>query len=170
MPETGLQIRLTLPCDWERASLPRHDLEALWGEALLILRVVNQMEAPAPREGEADAHTARLEAKLDLALHLLARSLQGRHVLPPTQPITLWAEGGSLGTGQGWQPGDEVVLRLYLSAALALPLKLAATAVASPPGEGRLQWLAMPEAVKEAWEQWLFRQHRRMVQGQRGQK
>ena len=65
MAETGLRIPMTLPCGWERRSLARHELENLWGEALMILRVINQMEAHAPREGEADAALARLEAKVD---------------------------------------------------------------------------------------------------------
>ena len=65
MTETGLRIPMTLPCGWERRSLARHELENLWGEALMILRVINQMEAHAPREGEADAALARLEAKVD---------------------------------------------------------------------------------------------------------
>jgi hypothetical protein len=170
MAETGLQVRLTLPFDCERRSLPHYAQEALWAEGLMILRVINQMEAQAPREGEVEAPVARLEAKLDLVLHLLALSLQAAHVPPPAAEITLWAEGCTLATESAWQPGDAIVLSLYLSPALALPLKLAATVIAQGNGELHAHWRAMPEAVQETWEQWLFRQHRRMVQGQRGQK
>lgn len=170
MPETGLQVCLTLPYDWERRSLPQDALEALWEQGLMILRVINPMQAHGPREGDLDAPTARLEAKLDLALHLLALNLLGAHAPPPPAWITLWSEGCALGTELALQPGDEIVLNLYLSPALALPLKLAATIMAQGHGELQAHWIAMPEAVRESWEQWLFRQHRRMVQGRRGQK
>ena len=170
MTETGLHIPMTLPFGWERRSLARHELENLWGEALMILRVINQMVAHAPREGEADAALARLEAKVDLALHLLALNLHGRHVQSRSARITLGAEGCTLSTDPALPPGDEIVLGLYLSPALALPLKLAASVMASADGDTRVEWIDMPDAVKEAWEQWLFRQHRRKVQEQRGQK
>ncbi len=170
MAETGLQVRLTLPFDCERCSLTQYAQEALWAQGLKILRVINQMQAQAPREGEVEAPVARLEAKMDLVLHLLALSLQAAHAPPPPAEITLWAEGFALATASAWQPGDAIVLSLYLSPALALPLKLAATVIAQENGELRAHWPAMPEAVQETWEQWLFRQHRRMVQGQRSHK
>lgn len=169
VPESGLQVALTLPCAWERRSLAGLELEALWSEALMLLRVVNLIDGHAPREGEGEAATARLEAKLDLALHLLALSLHGRQA-PHQVRIVLAADGCTLDTGQALQPGDEIVLGLHLTPALALPLKLAATVYTSSPGETGAHWIAMPETVREAWEQWLFRQHRRMVQEQRGRK
>ncbi|MGQ9684906.1 MAG: PilZ domain-containing protein [Thiobacillaceae bacterium] len=161
---------MTLPCAWERRSPAGLELEALWAEALMILRVVNLIDGHAPREGEAEAATARLEAKLDLALHLLALSLYGRQDPPRQARIELAADGCTLDTGQALQPGDEIVLGLHLTPALALPLKLAATVYASSASETRVHWIAMPEAVRASWEQWLFRQHRRMVQEQRGRK
>ncbi len=170
VPEAGLQVSVTLPYALQRLSLPPYELEALWGQGLMILRVVNQLEAHAPREGDLEPAVARLEAKLDLALHLLAHSLHGQHTAGRPAPITLGAEACSLATDQALQAGDEIVLGLYLSPALALPLKLAATVMSSAHGDIRAQWIAMPEAVREVWEQWLFRQHRRMVQERRGQK
>lgn len=170
MPETGLHIPMTLPRSWERRSLARHELENLWSEAQLILRVINQMEAHAPREADVDVPLSRLEAKLDLALHLLSLGLHGRHAPPEPARITLWAEGCTLGTDRALQPGEEIVLSLHLSPALALPLKLAASVTGLSNGEVRAAWIAMPEAVLEAWEQWLFRCHRRRVQEQRGAK
>lgn len=170
MPENGLHVPMTLPCGWERRSLTPQELESLWGEALMILRVINQMEAPAGREGDVETPAARLEAKLDLALHLLALSIHGQQPRPHPARITLWAEGCLLGTDQPLQTGDEIVLGLYLSTTMSLPLKLAASVMASGNAESQVDWIAMPESVQEAWERWLFRQHRRMVQGQRGLK
>lgn len=170
VPESGLQVAMTLPCAWERRSLAGLELEALWSEALMLLRVVNLIDGHMPREGEGEAATARLEAKLDLALHLLAHSLHGRQAPARRVRIELAADGCTLDTGLALQPGDEIVLDLHLTPALALPLKLAAAVYASAPGETRAHWIAMPEAVSEAWEQWLFRQHRRRVQEQRGRK
>ncbi len=170
MAETGLHIPMTLPWAWERRSLARHELESLWGEAQLILRVINQMEAHAPRETDAEAPIARLEAKLDLALHLLSLSLQGGQSPPQPARITLRAEGCTLGTDLALQPGDEIVLSLHLSPALTVPLKLGAAVTEFAKGEMRADWIAMPDAIREAWEQWLFRQHRRRVQAQRGQR
>lgn len=170
MSEIGLRVPLTLPLAWERRKFSAQELEGLWGEALLVLRVINLIEAPAAREGEVDTPMARVEAKLDLALNLLALGFHDQHPRPQPRPVTLWAEGCSLGTAQDVQPGEAMVIALYLATTLALPLKLAASVVATHDGETELHWLAMPEAVQTGWEQWLFRQHRRMVQGQRGQK
>lgn len=170
MSEQALRIPLTLPYGWEYSSLGPHALASLWHEGQLVLRVVNQMEVQSLHEGEGDAATARLEAKLDLALHLLAQTVQGDRAYPAAAQITLWSDGCALPADPAWQAGDQIVLSLYLYSPLALPLKMAASVSASIAGQAELRWTDMSEAALEAWEQWLFRQHRRRVQAQRGQR
>lgn len=170
MPETGLSIHETLPYRWEHRRLSDHDLDGLWWEGLMILRVINHMESQPVREGEADAALVRLEAKLDLALYLLARTLPDGQVSPSPERITLRAEGCALGADPSLRPGDEIVLSLLLPHALPLALKLPASVTTASAGQVDVRWNGMPEAVVEAWEQWLFRRHRRRVQEQRGAK
>lgn len=167
MPDEGLQIDLTLPWTCERYDLASLSQPGHWQQTLLLLRVLNLMPSHAPREMGAEAATARLEAKLDLALHLLARVVGSGSPWPSPAPITLSAEGcrGRL-TSPG-QTGESCLVKLYPDPSLALALDLPAQVATSAGGLTTLRWLDMPEAVREAWEQWLFRQHRRAVQGQR---
>ncbi len=167
MSQDGLKISLRLPCrlvaeEGQATSGP----EALWQRALLVLQVLNQMEGHPAREPQTEAGLTRLEAKLDLTLHLLAQTL---HPDPPPAParLSLSATGCMLKGDTTWPPGTELRLALHPSPALPLPLELPCTVTLAASGRLELQWRQMPEAVQEAWEQWLFRQHRRWVQGQR---
>ncbi len=161
MSEDRLHVDLDLPCAVERHSA--HGLDALWQEGLLSLRVMNLMEGHVGHEGEAEHGLGRLEAKLDLVLYLLARNLHHQRPPPPPMSVTLWAGGFALQNTEVWRPGDEVLLTLYPSAALPLPLVLPATVVGAGADGLRAEWPDMPKPLLEAWEQWLFRQHRRTV-------
>lgn len=161
MPEDRLHVRLDLPCAVERHGA--HGQETLWQEGLLSLRVMNLMEGHVGHEGEVEHGLGRLEAKLDLALHLLARNLHNQHPLPPPTTVTLWAGGFALHTVEDWRSGEAVLLTLYPSAALPLPLVLPATIIGLDADGLRAEWPDMPEPLAEVWEQWLFRQHRRTV-------
>lgn len=167
MPDAGLQVELSLPWACERRDLSAAERSLHWQQSLLLLRVLNLLQPHTPRETSAEALTARLEAKLDLALHLLARVLDSDSPASTATPITLSAEGCRLPANSALQTGGSCLVRLYPEPSLVLSLTLPAV-VTQPVGVvAELAWLDMPEAVREAWEQWLFRQHRRAVQVQR---
>lgn len=165
MSDDSLHLSLILPWSWAPHALTAHAVDDLWHEALLILRVANQMQGHIPREGETEGPSARLEAKLDLALHLLARSVHAAR--PQPAAITLWAEGCDFAAAAKETAGVQGVLTLYPSSALPLPLHLPAQLTEATTAGLQAHWVGMAEAVTEAWEQWLFRQHRRSIQGRR---
>lgn len=167
MLDEGLQVELCLPWTCERRDLTPPGRVELWVQNLLILRVLNLTPPHAPREAAAEAAVARLEAKLDLCLHLLARVIGGDTPAPVPAAIILSAEGCRAGVAETMQTGEHCLIRFRPDQALALPLDLPAVVVSQSGTVTTLRWLDMPEPVREAWEQWLFRQHRRAVQVQR---
>lgn len=166
MADDGLSVTLDLPCDLTRLEAAGAALDDLLWQDLLVLRVVNQMEGQAAREGEADSQPDRLEAKLDLALNLLARSLGGGGVAPMRR-ITLNAGGFTLLAGQDFRVDEQLLLRIQLSPALPLPLLMPARVGASGADSLRAEWIELPDALRETWTQWLFRRHRRQVHARR---
>lgn len=167
MTDAGLQVELRLPWVCQRRGLTLQAHAELWEQNLLLLRVLNLMPPHTPHEVDAEASTARLEAKLDLALHLLARVLGGDTPAPAPATITLSAEGCRGTIAEPLQTGEHCLVKLRPDPALALPLDLPAVVVSQAGAFTTLRWLDMPAPVQEAWEQWLFRQHRRAVQAQR---
>lgn len=167
MSDQGLQVELSLPWTCARGDLSRQAQATHWQQTLLLLRVLNLMQPNAPREMGAEASAARLEAKLDLALHLIARVLGGGKPAPAPAAITLSAEGCRGLVTEPLQTGETCLVQLYPEPSLALPLDLPAVVVSQAGALTALRWLDMPAPVQEAWEQWLFRQHRRAVQVQR---
>lgn len=164
MPDEGLQVELCLPWACERRDLTPPARVEQWVQNLLLLRVLNLTPPHAPREAAAEAAVARLEAKLDLSLHLLARVLGGDSPVPAPAAIILSSEGCRASVAETLQTGEHCLVRFRPDPALALPLDLPAVAVSQAGALTTLRWLDMPEPVREAWEQWLFRQHRRAVQ------
>lgn len=168
--EQTLQLTLDLPHRWERLSLPAQAVDGLWQHDLRVLRVLNETETHAHREAEAQPGRERLEAKLDLALHLLAQALYGGQTPPPPRAISLSAAGAELASTEALHMGEHLVITLYLSSTLALPVRMPAEVVEAGPQRFTVRWSGMPEACLDAWEQWLFRQHRRHVHEQRSQR
>lgn len=170
-----LQVRLSLPCAWQPRSLDAPDLDSLWHEARLLLLLAQHGEAPGNRDPERAGHSehaqARLEAKLDLAMHLLARSLGLEQPATPALELLLRHDGLTLPPGLatvpdqpgccllGQRPGPEQTL--------PLPLSLPARVTRLDAAGARMHWLAMPLDLEELWSQWLFRQHRRAIQARR---
>lgn len=170
-----LQVRLSLPCAWRPQALDAADLDNLWHEARLLLLLAQHGEAPGNRDpdrtGYSERAQARLEAKLDLAMHLLARSLGLAQPATPPVDLILRHAGLTLPPGLatvpdqpgccllGQRPGPEQ--------ALPLPLCLPARVTRLDDAGAQVRWLAMPADLEELWSQWLFRQHRRAIQARR---
>ncbi|MCS6786909.1 MAG: PilZ domain-containing protein [Thiobacillaceae bacterium] len=166
MSTAGLCMDLVLPWSWRPLAAGQSD--RLWAHTGRLLRVVNLSEGQTVRELATDAAHARLEAKLDLLLTLLAETLQPT-VAPTSATLSLSTDGCSLPLQGNWQAGDGGVLQLYLAPALALPAQLPSRIRGLDQGRAQLHWPDMPAEVREQWEQWLFRQHRRSVQEHRRQ-
>lgn len=174
---SSLTYTAELPLAWHEQAPPSPATLALWRHAnLALLRGLATMESFVPPESEApaDAATAkaleRVEAKLDLALGLLARLLAERGELPPALPVTLgtsrvsWRVAGLAELA----PGSELLLQLYLSPRLPEPLRLWARVGQVQPGGAETLYEAELLERDVEFDEWLtrtlFRYHRRALQ------
>ncbi|HRH80057.1 MAG TPA: PilZ domain-containing protein [Thiobacillaceae bacterium] len=162
-----LEIELDLPFVWQPAQPDTAEAETLWQEAQLLLRVIQGLDSPPPRE--ADRETAfsrgleRLEAKLDLVLHLMARDPRAAPPGLATRRLTLYTQGLRCMGEPTWRTGDTGLCVLRPSPALPLPIRIPARLDATDAQGCSIRWPDMPDTVAEPWSQWLFRQHRRAV-------
>lgn len=165
-----------LACDLDAAVLWRpmpedpgaHD--AMAREALLLLTALNQLEAAHDGELPAAAEQRRLdriEAKLDLALYLLARVVRPSTPTPPraihlTPAEAVWSEHAP--------PLEGTRLSVEFSPASILPLTLCLPAIAlrAPVGQARARFEALPEVLREALYQFVFRRHRQAIRARGG--
>ncbi len=162
-----LGVELSLPFRWERGAPEGRALDALLHGSRLLLNAVGIMEAQPPREAEAEKWAERLDAKMDLILHLLAMSLTRDRPPPAPTALRLTAEGASWPeAGTPPAPGEALVLALHI-AALPLPLRLPARVTGVEGGRVEVRFTNLGEDIGDAWQQWLFRQHRRAVHAAR---
>lgn len=161
MTETGLCYEGTLPVQWHPlGSADTRDVER---EALLLLTAINQMEAAHELEGTGDQRRLdRLEAKLDLALYLLARSLESGAIATPVA-VRLTPGGIQWQENRQPLPGSSLLLELRLSSALPLPLRLPAMAREADGDWAGADFHNLPEALAEALYQFIFRHHRQAI-------
>lgn len=167
----GISYHASLPLDWQ----PSADIAAAtlvnWRQAnLTLLQALATLEAVAPEKEATESEQAiqktieRLEAKLDIALDLLARLLTEHTPIPPEVPVILGI--GSI----EWQVQDETLapetllqLRLYLSPRLPQPLRFLARVVAVTGRQCRAELLNIDEELEEWLTRTLFRYHRRAL-------
>jgi hypothetical protein len=164
----GLLCESRMPLVWREARPEEGTRQAMMREATLLLTAINQMEGGHETEpGTDNRRLDRLEAKLDLALHLLARALE------PTAP------GGSISVSLGaeevaWEDahppaeGVALVLQLRPSEALPLTLELPAIARAPLPGQARAALAGLSESLNDALVQFVFRRHRQAIRARVG--
>lgn len=148
---------------WRESILEEATLQTIMREAALLLTAINQMESSHELETTVDNRRLdRLEAKLDLALHLLARALEPAE--PPTvHLVKLSAEGAEWEDPTPPEEGKALVLELHPSEALPLALKLPAVALAPKPGIVRVRWTGLSETLNDALVQFVFRRHRQAI-------
>lgn len=157
-----------MPLAWRQMQASADERAAMLHEATLLLTAINQIEGGHESEaGPENRRLERLEAKLDLALHLLARVLAGDSPGSP-RATRLWA--GGLDWEDVAPPGEGTPLLLELrpSPALPLTLRLPARALAPLAGRGRAHFEALPEALADALVQLVFRRHRKAIRARAG--
>lgn len=162
-----LEIGLDLPFAWQPARPDAAETETLWQEAQLLLRVIQGLDSPPPRDADREAALnrglERLEAKLDLVLHLMARDPRAAPPGLATRRLTLSAQGLRCSGQATWQTGETGLCVLRPSPTLPLPIRFPARLDATDAQGCSIRWPDMPDTVAEPWSQWLFRQHRRAV-------
>lgn len=165
-----LRVESFLPIAWEKQAMDPQILAALRKGAQLLMHAFNLMDVvPLYESSDSEnAHAQRLDAKVDLMLHLLAQSLQGSRPLPASVNVELGPEIVSwqeMGTAPA--VGDTVVLALYLNPGLPLPVRLPAHITACANGRVTARLAELGDDLEEFWQQWVFRQHRRDIHAHR---
>lgn len=165
----GLQWEGPMPLTWHDGEPNPAQRQVMLREAALLLAAVNQLEAG--RETDATSpdnrRLDRLEAKLDLALHLLARVLEPQ-AASGARTVRLGAETLAWDDDAPPAAGQPLVLRLRPSDQLPLTLELPAVAQAPERGQARARFLALPEDLADALTQFVFRRHRQAIRARSG--
>jgi hypothetical protein len=166
----GLLCECRMPLVWREATPDESAREVMMREAALLLAAINQMEGSHELESAGAGESRRLErmeAKLDLALHLLARALDTAPS-PPGHAIKLGAEGAEWDDDAPPLEGTALVLELRPSESLPLTLKLPAVALAPMPGLARVRLAELTDALNDALMQFVFRRHRQAIRARAG--
>lgn len=158
-----------MPLAWHPASLDENARQRLMREAALLLAALNQMESSRELDvgGSENRRLDRLEAKLDLALHLLAHSLEPGPA-PTARNVLLSPQGVEWNDEQAPAAGTPLILELRPSEHLPLTLSLPAVALDPLPGLARARLENLAEALDDALHQFVFRRHRQAIRARAG--
>jgi hypothetical protein len=157
MTDSGLIVETTLPFSWQPGGLTPAQLHG----SRLLLRVVNLLDA---HDAEQDKTSERLEAKLDLMLHWLGYQLFGDGEGLQTTRLKLGHDSVKWESSSTIEAGDTGIIALGIHPAVPGPLRLLGRVVESAGGTVRAEPVFSDESLEEAWNQWLFRLHRRAIQ------
>jgi hypothetical protein len=165
----GLACECHIPLTWHAAQ-PGALLHSYMREAALLLNALNQIEAahemdagnPDSRVQRENRRLDRIEAKLDLSLHLLARALETDDA-PPARGVQLTPSGAQWQDPAPPAQGTPLILELRPSEILPLSLKLPAIAQEPLAGNARVSFDGLSEALDDALYQFVFRRHRQAI-------
>ncbi|HKK13632.1 MAG TPA: PilZ domain-containing protein [Gammaproteobacteria bacterium] len=176
----GLLYEAALPLRWrvmDDATAAAEQVELHHG-TLQFLRTLMAMgehvAEPAEEEpGHRGQELARLDAKLNLVLDLLGRFLERHERLPDPVPVRLGTAG--LAWTQSHEPppeGTRLLVELYLEPDIPRPLDLPVKVmqVARAEAGGATVQAALEganEALEDALQRYIFREHRRSIARQR---
>jgi len=165
----GLSCSYPMPLAWHPVSLDADACQSLMREAALLLSALNQMESSHELEGggSENRRLERVEAKLDLALHLLARTLEPGPG-PTVRNVVLSPLGLEWNDEQAPAAGTRLILDLRPSEHLPLTLRLPAVALDPLPGLARVRLENLPQALDDALHQFVFRRHRWAIRSRAG--
>jgi hypothetical protein len=157
MVESGLIVDTELPFSWQVGTLSPAQQQA----DRLLMRVVNLIDVHEPEKNKT---SERIEAKLDLMLHWLGWQLFSTANDQPGTQLRLSHGSVEWDAHTGEDIAGQVILNLAIHPSVPAPLRL--TAWVEGRRENRIHArLSFPdEEFVEAWNQWLFRLHRRAIQ------
>ncbi len=164
MTDQGLWCECRLPLKWRILDTNATPVSTLEREALLLLTAINQMEAVHELEAGGTEHRRleRVEAKLDLVLYLLARTLEPG---PAPVEVEVKLSPEEIRWRETRPPAEGTPLLLELRPSLSLPLSLRLPAMAMVPegGRARASFLGLAEPLTDVLHQFIFRRHRQAI-------
>lgn len=155
-----------LPVAWQElpAGFTDSEFSAMHEGNLMLLNAIAVMEQPQHGDSEEGGllhqDMFRIEAKLDLLTSLVTRLLDKYELVPPLASVTLTAQQFHWhGRVLPAQPGQSGIIEIYVHPLVAAPLRLPARIESA----GTAQLGELPPVMRNAFERFLFRQHRRRV-------
>ena len=115
-------------------------------------------------DGAANVDLQRIDSKLNAIMELFALLLERELDVPPRAGVRFNAHGVEWEASVPPAAGRPIVVRIHLEACPALPLELAAVAIAAPErgwAAARLEGMRAP--LTDAIAKMVFREHRRQV-------
>lgn len=166
----GLVIAVSIPFHWHDRALADCQSAQATNHVVYNLLEGNEEKGVTRAAAQQPSHPelAPIEAKLNLVLQLLTQVIQQQNPLPSKLFVELSATqlAWQIATGvaQHVIPAQYLELILHLDPRVPLPITLCGRVV-SVAADGRVcvQLQHHGAAEADAWERWLFRQHRRMV-------
>jgi len=158
-----------MPLSWHAAEVDAEASTQLLREAALLLAALNQIESSHELEATnpENRRLDRIEAKLDLALHLLARTLQDESH-SKRLPVELTSTSASWPDNTPPGEGTRLIVEFSPSTALPLNLKLPAIGMAPENSMARVRFAGLGETLDDALYQFVFRRHRQAIRARSG--
>jgi hypothetical protein len=176
----GLVYEAALPLRWR---VPDHggeegSVQAIHQRSLGFLHTLlclgEHRSEPAEEEAaHRGAELVRIDAKLNLLLDLVGRFLVHQQALPAPVPVSLGARGLEWTERDGpSSDSSELLVELFLDAEIPRPLELLTrvrSRTTGPDGLVTVQahFELLDEALEDALERYIFREHRRSIARQR---
>ncbi len=162
--DDSIHFTRSLPVQWQALDSPLSEFQlAANDQANLVLLdgIAMLEEQPKVEEGSPmAADITRMDAKLDLMMSMLSRLMAHFEKFPAQQTVTLsahyiaWHEADEMPSG-----GPNGTLDIYIHPTIITPLRVPVTLESG----GRAAITGLGARVQNAWEKYLFRQHRREV-------
>ena len=137
----------------------------------LILTLLDNLEDSLHHKPDGDAvnEIPRIEAKLNVIMHLLGQLLQDRQSSQSTESIRFSSDTLAWQVQQPLPGGSRLLVTLYPDPGVPLAMRFAAEVI-----DVRDHWMevdmqGLAEDELAIWSRWVFRQHRRQVAQARSQ-
>jgi len=160
----GLSCECRMPLLWQAATFDPAAGQSLIHQAAVLLSALNQIESMHEQEAGSPENRRldRIEAKLDLTLLLLARTLEngsptGSKIVQLSPAEACWPDP------EPPAEGTALIVEFRPSEALPLNLKIPAIALKPEAGHARVSFAGLGEALDEALYQFVFRRHRQAI-------
>lgn len=125
------------------------------------------IKEPAEESSELMQELARLDLKLNLLLELVGQIVYRQTEIPGFAPVKLFSRGVEWRADDVPQPGQSVMLRLYVQRGIPKPLcfygDVVSTLEEKDQGVAKVIFHGLSQSVVDWLEKFIFRQHRRSV-------
>ena len=168
MSESGITLHAHLPLDWQATQSFPPLLLAEWMHSNLIclhaLAALESHDKDIDTSATGEHVAGRLEAKVDLLLHLVGELIRKQQPSPPSVDVALGADEIIWDSTTPIATGSEGTITLFLSPRLHWPLTLPVHVISVQGTKVHAKPVHLSEEVQEWLERTLFRYHRRALQ------